>query len=220
MSFPHDPEDRADVSPESRAASHDGLEVDPDAPVIRDKRRIDPQTGQVRDPSGATPAGGSPSAGGTAAGTADPLAAQLAERTADLQRVQADYANYRKRVDRDRAAVAEQALASVLLGLLPVLDDIDRARSHGELEGGVRSITDNLENTLAKLGLERYGLAGEPFDPTVHEALTHGYSPDVSEPTAIEVLQPGYRLGQRILRPARVAVVEPGHVDSTPEEGE
>jgi molecular chaperone GrpE len=97
----------------------------------------------------------------------------------------------------------------VLIGPLPVLDDIDRARSHGELDGGFKLVADGLETTLAKFGLQRYGDAGEPFDPTVHEALTHGHSADVTEPTCADILQPGYRVGDRILRPARVAVVDP-----------
>jgi molecular chaperone GrpE len=138
------------------------------------------------------------------------LEAQLAERTADLQRVQAEYANYRRRVDRDRQAVAEQALASVLLGLLPVLDDIDRAKSHGESSQGFLLLAEGLDTTLTKLGLEHFGEAGEPFDPTVHEALTHaGSSPDVEVATCTEIYQPGYRVGERVLRPARVAVVDP-----------
>jgi molecular chaperone GrpE len=94
-----------------------------------------------------------------------------------------------------------------------VLDDIDRARSHGELDGGFKLVADGLETTLAKLGLQRYGDAGEPFDPTVHEALTHGHSADVTEPTCADILQPGYRVGERILRPARVAVLEPEATD-------
>jgi molecular chaperone GrpE len=153
-----------------------------------------------------------PSAPGTAVPGAeggDGLAAELAERTADLQRVQAEYATYRRRVARDREAVGEAALASVIIGLLPVLDDLDRARAHGEVTGGFALVADGLENTLAKLGLSRFGDAGEPFDPTVHEALTHGYSAEVSEPVCSEVFQPGYRVGERVLRPARVAVVEP-----------
>ncbi len=138
------------------------------------------------------------------------LAARLAERTADLQRLQAEYANYRKRVERDRLAVREQALANVLSALLPVLDDIGRAREHGELTGGFKSVGESLEAIAAKLGLESFGDAGEPFDPRVHEALMHSYSPDVTEPTAVQILQPGYRVGDRIVRPARVAVAEPG----------
>ena len=133
----------------------------------------------------------------------------LAERTADLQRLQAEYANYRKRVERDRLAVREQALANVLHELLPVLDDIGRAREHGELTGGFKSVADSLEGIVSKLGLTAYGENGDPFDPTLHEALLHSYSADVSEPTCVQILQPGYRVGDRIIRPARVAVAEP-----------
>jgi len=135
--------------------------------------------------------------------------AQLAERTADLQRLQAEYANYRKRVDRDRAAVREQAVAATLAGLLPVLDAIDQAREHGELSGGFKSVADSLQAALGRLGLVTYGEKGDPFDPKIHEALTHSYSSDVAEDTCVEILQPGYKVGERILRPARVAVAEP-----------
>jgi len=137
------------------------------------------------------------------------LAAQLAERTADVQRLQAEYANYRKRVDRDRAAVREQAVAGTLGGLLPVLDAIDQARGHGELSGGFKSVADSLQAALGRLGLVTYGEKGDPFDPKIHEALTHSYSSDVTEDTCVEILQPGYKVGERILRPARVAVAEP-----------
>jgi molecular chaperone GrpE len=123
--------------------------------------------------------------------------------------VQAEFANYRRRVERDRQAVGEAALASVMVGLLSVLDDIDRARAHGEVEGGFALVADGLEATLTKLGLSRFGDAGEPFDPTVHEALTHGHSSEVTEPVCSEIYQPGYRVGERVLRPARVAVLEP-----------
>jgi molecular chaperone GrpE len=136
--------------------------------------------------------------------------ARLAERTADLQRLQAEYANYRKRVERDRMAVRELALSNVLIGLLPVLDDIGRAREHGELTGGFKSVADSLEAVATKLGLTTYGENGDPFDPNLHEALMHSYSGDVDEPTCVRVLQPGYKVGDRILRPARVAVAEPG----------
>jgi len=180
-------------------------------PVIRDNRKIDPETGQVRDASAAEQAAEQPPAAGAANGE---LEAQLAERTADLQRLQAEYVNYRRRVERDRAAVREQAVAGALADLLPVLDDIGRARDHGELTGGFAKVAESLESALTKLGLSSFGQKGEPFDPTVHEALMHSYSSEVTEPTAIEVLQPGYRLGDRVLRPARVAVAEPG--DATP----
>jgi molecular chaperone GrpE len=140
---------------------------------------------------------------------ADELSRQIAERTADLQRLQAEYANYRRRVERDREVIRETAVANVLTNLLPVLDDIGRAREHGELEGGFKSVGEALEATVEKLGLERFGTAGDPFDPTVHEALTHAHSDDVTEATAVEVFQPGYRIGDRVVRPARVAVAEP-----------
>ena len=251
-------------------------------PVIRDLRRIDPRTGQARNPGPAGPdasgsaargpgkparpgrhavskPGGAPSgaaSGGTEAaaapgspgtgqrpapgggpgsgqrpagdhsGPADQpepapaapaspaggereLPSQLAERTADLQRVTAEYANYRKRVERDRLAVREQALANVLGALLPVLDDIGRAREHGELVGGFKSVAESLESAVTKLGLTSFGTEGEPFDPKVHEALTHSFSTGVTEPTCVQILQPGYKVGERILRPARVAVAEP-----------
>ena len=150
---------------------------------------------------------------GGASAAADAAALALAERTADLQRLQAEYANYRKRVERDRVAVREQALANVLGELLPVLDDIGRAREHGELTGGFKSVAESLEAAVAKLGLTSYGEDGEPFDPNLHEALMHSYSPDVTEPTCVRVLQPGYKIGDRTLRPARVAVAEPGGDD-------
>jgi molecular chaperone GrpE len=187
-----------------------------EGPVIRDKRRIDPSTGELR-PEAAQPA----ASGQTPADPVEEELAQLVsddiqklldERTADLQRVQAEFTNYRRRVERDRQAVGEQALASVLVGLLPVLDDIDRAREHGEVEGGFKLVADGLETTLTKLGLERFGAVGEPFDPNIHEALTHGLSPDVTEPSCGQIYQPGYRVGDRVLRPARVGVVEPGDV--------
>ncbi|MEV5750078.1 nucleotide exchange factor GrpE [Actinoallomurus sp. NPDC052308] len=180
-------------------------------PVIRDKRRIDPETGEVREPA-ATPAPESPTAkapSGADADKAAKLEKELSERTADLQRLQAEYSNYRKRVDRDRAAVREQALAYVLGELLPVLDDIGRAREHEELTGGFKQIAESLEGIVGKLGLESFGEAGEPFDPNVHEALMHSYSDEVTEPTAVQILQSGYRIGERTLRPARVAVAEP-----------
>jgi molecular chaperone GrpE len=140
---------------------------------------------------------------------AEKLRTELAERTADLQRLQAEYANYRKRVDRDRAAVREHAVTGVLSDLLPVLDAIGQAREHGELSGGFKSVADSLQAALTKLGLVSYGQRGDAFDPKIHEALTHSYSPDVAEDTCVEILQPGYKVGERILRAARVAVAEP-----------
>jgi molecular chaperone GrpE len=184
----------------------------PEGPVVRDKRRLDPVTGELRvPPATSAPAAGSDPAAAVAPDgpPEDDTARELAERTADLQRLQAEYSNYRRRVDRDREVVREAAVANVLTNLLPVLDDIGRARDHGELEGGFKSVGEALEQTVERLGLARFGQAGDPFDPTVHEALTHAHSADVAEPTCVEVFQPGYRLGDRVVRPARVAVADP-----------
>ncbi|MGW2401448.1 nucleotide exchange factor GrpE [Kitasatospora sp. NPDC001664] len=134
---------------------------------------------------------------------------ELAERTGDLQRLQAEYQNYRKRVERDRLTVREIAVSNILEALIPVLDDIGRAREHGEVTGGFKSVSDSLETVVAKLGLQQFGKEGEPFDPTLHEALMHSYSSDVTEDTCVQILQPGYRIGERIIRPAMVAVAEP-----------
>ncbi|GHH91189.1 nucleotide exchange factor GrpE [Streptomyces capillispiralis] len=133
----------------------------------------------------------------------------LGERTADLQRLQAEFQNYRRRVERDRIAVKEIAVANLLTELLPVLDDVGRAREHGELVGGFKSVAESLETIIAKMGLQQFGKEGEPFDPTIHEALMHSYAPDVTETTCVAILQPGYRIGERTIRPARVAVAEP-----------
>jgi molecular chaperone GrpE len=180
---------------------------------VRDRRRIDPVTGEPREPGPSAPApageqvpaedlaGGAPADEETAA-----LRTALAERTADLQRLQAEYVNYRRRVDRDRALVQDQAVAGVLTGLLPVLDDIGRARQHGELEGGFKAVAEAVVGVADKHGLVVYGEVGDPFDPLLHEALMQVDDPDVTEPTCVQVLQPGYRLGERVLRPARVAV--------------
>lgn len=129
--------------------------------------------------------------------------------TEDLQRLQADYSNYRKRVDRDRSLSYELAVASVLNELLPILDDLDRARTHGELEGGFKSVADQIENAVTKIGLVKFGEAGTPFDPQIHEALMHLTSSEVSKVTATEILQKGYKYKERVLRPARVTVTDP-----------
>ena len=154
--------------------------------------------------------------GGPAGAELEDARRHLAERTADLQRLQAEYANYRKRVERDRGVAGEQAVIKVLTELLPVLDDIGRARDHGELSGGFKSVAESFETVVAKMGLQSFGKKGEPFDPMVHEALLHSYAPDVTEPTCVEILQFGYQVGDRVIRPARVAVAEPAEpVDET-----
>ncbi|WP_433827921.1 nucleotide exchange factor GrpE [Actinoplanes sp. CA-015351] len=137
------------------------------------------------------------------------LRSELDERTHDLQRVTAEYANYRKRVDRDRGAAAEQTTGSVLTALLPVLDDIDRAREHGDLVGPFASVAEQLTAVTGKLGLVAFGEKGDAFDPNLHEAVAHQTSPDVTEPTCVEVMRRGYNLGERLLRPAMVAVADP-----------
>jgi molecular chaperone GrpE len=135
----------------------------------------------------------------------DPVAAL----TADLQRLQAEYANYRKRVERDRTVAHELAIGSVLTELLAILDDVDRASEHNELTGGFKAVADQLAAITNRFGLEKYGTAGDVFDPQVHEALLHDTSSEVSVPTASKILQPGYKFKERILRPARVAVTDP-----------
>ena len=133
----------------------------------------------------------------------------VAVLTADLQRLQAEYANYRKRVERDRALAHELAIGSVLGEFLSVLDDIDRAEAHGELSGGFKSVADQINAITTRIGLEKYGAEGEAFDPNIHEALMHDTSADVAVPTASKILQPGYKFKERILRPARVSVTDP-----------
>jgi molecular chaperone GrpE len=128
--------------------------------------------------------------------------------------LQAEYVNYKRRVDRDRDLVREAATARVLADLLPVLDDIDRARDHGELEGGFKAVAESLERVVESFGLERFGKPGDEFDPRIHEALMHDYADDVDTTTAQTILQVGYRVGERVIRPARVAVVEPMPVDA------
>ena len=135
----------------------------------------------------------------------DPVAAL----TADLQRLQAEYANYRKRVERDRAVAHETAIGSVLTELLAILDDIDRAAEHNELTGGFKAVADQMAAITNRFGLEKYGTEGDAFDPQIHEALLHDTSADVAVPTASKILQPGYKYKERILRPARVAVTDP-----------
>jgi molecular chaperone GrpE len=135
----------------------------------------------------------------------DPVAAL----TDDLQRLQAEYANYRKRVERDRALSAEVAISSVLLEFLAILDDLDRAAAHNELSGGFKAVADQVIATTSKLGLEKFGDAPSAFDPNIHDALMHETSAEVSETTVTKILQPGYKYKERILRPARVVVTDP-----------
>ncbi len=203
-------------APQGQPVADDGSEP----PVVRDKRRLDPETGRLREPA----AGSAPDVSGemaneteVEAGFDQPPAAPesdlAAERLADLQRLQAEYVNYRKRVERDRDVAREVAVASLLESMLPVMDDLYLARQHGDLEGGPFSaIADKLEAVLSRAGLVRFGEVGEAFDPSIHDALMHtqaelAVGTDVT--TVVQVLQPGYRSGERVLRAARVAVADP-----------
>ena len=134
---------------------------------------------------------------------------EVAVLTSDLQRVQAEYANYRKRVDRDRITANEITTAIVLSELLPVLDDISRAEEHGELTGGFKAVADQLQAITTKLGLSQFADVDVAFDPNIHEALMHATSPDVSETLVTQVLQPGFKFKERVIRPARVTVTDP-----------
>jgi len=159
--------------------------------VITDKRKIDPVTGKARNPAGATAPAGPPVPEPGRVPMVE--AALLEERTADLQRVQAEYANYRRRADRDRLAAGEIAIGRVLADFLPVLDNLDRARAHGDLTGGLKAVAEQLDTVFAKLGLVGFGAVGDPFDPAIHEAVMHDESEAVDEPTWTTLLRPGYR---------------------------
>lgn len=182
-----------------------GFDEKPDVPSGATPDAAEPQAAPEE---GAAPAGDANENAGLVA-QLDQVRTALGERTADLQRLQAEYQNYRRRVERDRVAVKEVAVANLLSELLPILDDLGRAREHGELVGGFKSVAESLEAVITKMGLQEFGKEGEPFDPTIHEALMHSYAPDVTETTCVAILQPGYRIGERIIRPARVAVAEP-----------
>jgi molecular chaperone GrpE len=142
-------------------------------------------------------------------------AALLDERTADLQRLQAEYANYRKRADRDRLAAGDIAIGRVLNDFLPVLDNLDRAREHGDLTGGLKAVADQLGDIFDRLGLESFGAIGDPFDPELHEAVMHNVSDEVTETVCTTVMRPGYKHGDRLLRPAMVGVTEPAATEAT-----
>lgn len=192
-----------------------GFEDDPNAVRFTDKRRIDPETGEIREPEDDS---------ATAETSSDPIAhldfepelspdltaatEKVANLTDQLARLQADFVNFRRRVDRDRHVSRELAIAEVIEALIPVFDDIDSAREHDELTGPFAAIVEKLEATLARFGWERYGAAGEPFDPTMHDAFTHAHSDEVDGPTIGQVYQNGHRVGDRILRATRVGVLD------------
>jgi molecular chaperone GrpE len=199
--------------------------------VVRDRRRIDPRSGEVRAQAAADASASAAAPGPASGGDAELLAmieslnAAIQERTADLQRLKAEYDNYRRRVERDRQMIAEQATGKLLGALLPTLDDIGRARDHGDLEGPFKSVAESLEAALEGLGLERFGAVGDEFDPLLQEALMHSYRGDVTAPTCVEVFRSGYSFGGRVLRVAQVAVAEPtdepapAEGDATPDAG-
>ncbi|PWU59995.1 nucleotide exchange factor GrpE [Micromonospora globispora] len=183
-----------------------------EAEVVVDEIEVDAEDQVSGPPVVDAPAQAAEEAAPTAAplgAELEALRAELDERTRDLQRVSAEYANYRKRVDRDRSLVQEQATGSVLAALLPILDDLDRAREHGDLVGPFGTVAEQLTTALGKFGLTAFGEQGDPFDPTRHEAVAHQTSADVTEPTCVQVMRRGYQLGERLLRPALVAVADP-----------
>jgi molecular chaperone GrpE len=193
-------------------SEHDGSAEEPERVIIRDKRRIDPTTGQQREPDPETAAGGA-SGPPPAAGSEQVVELEnaVAERTADLQRLQAEYANYRKRVERDRVMVRDIATADVLVSMLPIVDDIDRARAHGDLTGAFKAVADQFDTALTKLGLESFAEVGDLFDPAQHEAVLHSESDAVDAPTVTTVMRRGYKFADRLVRPAMVGVSEPAH---------
>ena len=179
---------------------------------VTDKRRIDPETGEIR--AGAP----APAAASDEPTEVSDLASELtAELTADLQRITAEYANYRKRVDRDRDLIKDLAIATVLEQLLPLLDDIDRAKEHQELTGGFAAVADNLTKVVERFNLVPTGAVGDEFNPTEHEALQVIESTDFTVQSVATVLRKGYRRGEKLIRPAQVVVAEPITVQVTEE---
>ena len=170
------------------------------------------ETGEESAKVGSFPDPAAPENGGAANEAEDEgaLQRQLDERTLDLQRVQAEYLNYKRRVDRDRELVKQNATYAALAPITEVMDTVDRAREHGEVEGGFKAVVDQLERILAGVGLVKFGAVGDPFDPTIHEALSHiGEDPEVEVTTCKVIAKAGYRIGDRVVRPARVTVVDP-----------
>jgi molecular chaperone GrpE len=176
--------------------------------TVTDKRRIDPETGEIREPAaGPAPSGPAPEA-------EDAASEEVAELKSTLQRVKAEYDNYRKRALRDQQLVAERTRAAVVTQLLPVLDDLDRARSHGDLESGpLKSVADKLATALEGLGLSGFGDEGDEFDPSLHEAVQH--EGEGTHPIVGSVMRRGYKVGDQVVRHALVGVV-----DTVPDEAE
>ena len=171
---------------------------------ISDKRRIDPQTGQPRDESAAAQ-----NSGDASKEVSENSSDKVSELTADLQRITAEYANYRKRVDRDRELIRDMSTSVALEQLIPILDDISRAREHGDLTGTFSTVADALSIVTKRLGLVEFGKVDEDFDPSIHEALSTMEDESVDSQKVGTVAQVGYKVGDRIIRPARVVVKQP-----------
>ena len=187
-----------------------------DEPIIRDKRRIDPETGDVREPeAGATddaaPAEGEPLSEEDQSLLDQAATDLVAEMRSDMLRAQAELVNFRTRVERDRVANREAVIAEVIRSLLPALDDLARAEAHGDLVEGapMTIVAQKLRASFEKYGLKGVGEKGEPFDPAFHEAVVQLPNPDVTVNTIADVIEPGYLLGERLVRPAKVAVFVP-----------
>lgn len=134
----------------------------------------------------------------------------LTERTEDLQRLQAEFVNYKRRVERDRDLLKQNAVYSALAPITEVLDTVDRAREHGDLDPGLKAVAEQLERTVAAQGLVKFGAPGDAFDPTIHEALSHlGEDEGVEVTTCRTIAKSGYRIGERVVRAAQVLVVDP-----------
>lgn len=227
--MPHGNEEEPRSSGDQARQQHErNQENEPQKPVIRDNRKVDPETGAARHPEKAAHHVGSEgSSDGDALAQAEDIlnsvevpaeesvaqgvgAAEAEELKNDLRRLQAEYVNYRKRVERDRAVAGEMAVIGVLNSLLPVLDDVDAARQHGDLaDGPFAAIAAKLENALKTYGLVRIDETGVEFDPTIHEALIQQPGPDVEIDTVSQVLRSGYKSGERVLRAAQVIVAVP-----------
>ena len=219
--MPHHGNEEEHGSSESRREAEQ-RENGPQKPVIHDNRKVDPETGQARHPDQERADSGDalsqaedilnsvevPAAESVAQGAAG--AAEAEELRDDLRRLQAEYVNYRKRVERDRAVAGEMAVIGVLNALLPVLDDVDAARQHGDLaDGPFAAIAAKLETALKTYGLVRIDETGVEFDPTIHEALIQQPGTDVEFDTVSQVLRSGYKSGDRVLRAAQVIVAVP-----------
>jgi molecular chaperone GrpE len=225
--MPHHGNEEEHSSSKDQQHHRDNGDNEPQKPIIRDNRKVDPETGAARHPEREGHADKAAASDGDALAQAEEIlnqvevpaeesvaqgtdAAEAAELKNDLLRLQAEYVNYRKRVERDRAVAGEMAVIGVLNSLLPVLDDVDAARQHGDLaDGPFAAIAAKLENALKTYGLARIDETGVEFDPTIHEALIQQPGADVEIDTVSQVLRSGYKSGERVLRAAQVIVAVP-----------